>query len=53
MITYLIKKNDSWFCGNCRMKQSQLRERCWFCEYLFSNFETALIEEYEKEQPNG
>lgn len=46
MITYLIKKsNTSYICGNCRMEQKEIRDKCWFCDSFFSNYETLAVEE--------
>lgn len=47
MITHLVKKNDYYICHNCRMKQQELKETCWFCGYIFSNFEVIVLENYK------
>ena len=47
MLTHLVKKGNDFVCHNCRMKQKELRDTCWFCGYFFSNFEIIKIENFE------
>jgi len=51
MFTHLVKKPIGYICGNCRMKQQEIKDTCWFCGYFFSNYEVVLLENY-KEQNN-
>lgn len=44
MIAKLIKKNDCYYCSECRMKQPTIIEPyCFFCAATFSNYEEELI----------
>lgn len=44
MIAKLIKKNDYYYCSECRMKQpKELEPYCFFCGANFSNYEEELI----------
>lgn len=51
MFTHLVKKPTGYICGNCRMKQQEIKDTCWFCGYFFSNYEVILLENL-KEQEN-
>lgn len=47
MDTRLIKKkNGDYYCSKCRMKQPRLVTTCFFCGSLFSNYESALLEDF-------
>lgn len=52
MITYLVKKPNYYICGNCRMKQQELHENCWFCGCIFSNYENVILENYKEQENN-
>ena len=52
MFAHLVKKPTGYICNNCRMKQDELKEECWFCGYFFSNWEVIKIEEFLKENNN-
>ena len=47
MISKLIKKGESYYCSNCMMRQPTIKNNCWFCSDLFSNFESVILELYE------
>lgn len=44
MMAELVRKNGKLICGCCRMIQSVLKPQCWFCEAVFSNFESIAID---------
>lgn len=48
MITQLVKKPHGYICGNCRMIQRKIEDTCWFCGYVFSNYEEILIKNYKE-----
>ena len=43
MVAQLIKKNDYFYCSNCRMKQ-HVSSVCFFCGYSFSNYAELAAE---------
>lgn len=47
MISKLVKKGESYYCSNCMMRQPAVKNNCWFCGNLFSNFESVILELYE------
>lgn len=47
MVTQLVKRPSYYICGNCRMKQEELHENCWFCGYFFSNYEIIKLENFK------
>lgn len=49
MFAHLVKKSNNYICSNCRMKQEELKETCWFCGYFFSNWEVIKIENFNVE----
>jgi predicted amidophosphoribosyltransferase len=49
MFTHLVKKPTGYICGNCRMKQQEIKDTCWFCGYFFSNYEVVLLENYKEQ----
>lgn len=49
MITHLVKKPGGYICHNCRMKQQEIKETCWFCGYFFSNYEIVLLKNYKEQ----
>lgn len=53
MFTYLIKKSQGFICGNCRMAQKRIENTCWFCGYIFSNYEEILIKNYKDIEQSG
>ena len=46
MISKLVKKGESYYCSNCMMRQPTVKNNCWFCGDLFSNFESVIFELY-------
>ena len=49
MIAKLIKKNEEYYCSECRMKQPTIiKPYCCFCEANFSNYEEELIKSIEE-----
>lgn len=52
MIAHLINKKNYFICSNCRMKQQEIEETCWFCGFMFSNYEEELIKYFREEQEN-
>lgn len=46
MIAKIIVKNNHYYCGFCRMKQALLKESCWFCGHIFTNYEEVAVENY-------
>lgn len=50
MITHLVKKPDYYICGNCHMRQDEIKHTCWFCGYFFSNYEVILVENYKEKE---
>ena len=50
MIAQILKKTGYCICSNCRMKQPELNETCWFCESFFSNYEELLLESYKESE---
>lgn len=52
MFTHLVKKSNYYICGNCRMKQQELHETCWFCGCLFSNYENIILKNYKEQENN-
>ena len=53
MIAKLIKKNDCYYCSECRMKQPKILEPwCFFCEVIFSNFEEELLKNFKECEDN-
>ena len=53
MIAKLIKKNDCYYCSECRMKQPKVLEPwCFFCEANFSNFEEELLKNFKECEDN-
>lgn len=54
MIAKLIKKNDCYYCSECRMKQpKELEPYCFFCGANFSNYEEELIKNFEQSEDNN
>ena len=51
MVSKLIERNNAFYCSNCQMKQSNLKNNCWWCGCIFSNLEDILIKQ-TKEQLN-
>ena len=49
MIAQLVKKSNYYICSNCRMKQHNVEEVCWFCGLSFSNYEEEIIKIFEGE----
>ena len=47
MISKLVKKGESYYCSNCMMRQPTIKNNCWFCGDLFSNFESVILKLYE------
>ena len=45
MVAKLIERNGVWYCSNCMMKQPQPQDKCWWCDYIFSNIEEVLIKD--------
>lgn len=53
MTSKLIKRNDSYFCSECRMKQVyELQPWCIFCGNIFSNYESIVIEQIKEKEEN-
>lgn len=52
MISKLIENNGIYYCSNCHMKQSKLSSSCWWCEYIFSNYEEVIIKELKENESN-
>ena len=44
MLSKILTKNNIDYCSNCHMRQFNLKEHCFFCGNLFSNYESILIE---------
>lgn len=49
MIAQLIDKGTYYICSECRMKQRELGETCWFCGKVFTNYEEELIKTFKLE----
>lgn len=52
MFAHLVKKPDYYICSNCRMKQTEIKETCWFCGYFFSNWEVIQLENFKVTENN-
>ena len=57
MVANLISKNNYYYCSNCKMRQTGIPTRCYFCEYIFSNWEeiaykTVMLEVEEEMRKN-
>lgn len=54
MIVRLIKRNGNYYCNNCQIKQPNPPDAiCWFCGFVFSNYENEIIKQFEEEQENA
>ena len=54
MIAKLIKKNDCYYCSECKMKQSTIiKPYCFFCAATFSNYEEELIKIFKESEDNN
>ena len=51
MIAKLIRKNDYYYCSECRMRQ-ELQPYCDFCEAIFTNYEEELIKVFKESEDN-
>ena len=47
MISKLIKRGEQYSCSNCMMRQPTIKNCCWFCGNIFSNFEEVMLEIYD------
>ncbi len=51
MIAKLIKKNEEYYCSECRMKQPTIIEPyCFFCAANFSNYEEELTKVFRESE---
>ena len=48
MVATLIKKNDCWYCSNCRIRQFAPKPYCDFCRSEISNIEDIWLELYKQ-----
>lgn len=48
MVTQLHFKSGNYYCGNCMMKWIPKYNRCHFCGYSFSNYESVVLEIEDK-----
>jgi len=52
MIAQLIDRKTYYICSNCRMKQHEIKETCWFCDLPFSNYEEEIIKIFKLKEEN-
>lgn len=52
MVSKILKKNNIFYCSNCRMRQFQIKTNCPFCGNMFSNYEEILIQQFNEEERN-
>jgi len=53
MVVKLIKRNGNYYCNNCQIKQPNPPSAyCWFCGFIFSNFEEELIDKFREDFDN-
>ena len=46
MVSKLIKKDNSYICSECKMRQpDDLKSNCFWCGNWFSNYEELMVEE--------
>lgn len=43
MVAKLKKRNNEYYCSNCRIVQRHLQYYCIFCGYEFSNYEEIIF----------
>ena len=44
MVTTIKERNNQYYCANCQMRQKELHPSCWWCGYIFDNYEIILLE---------
>lgn len=50
MVAQILEKNGIYYCSNCRMRVFEPSYNCKFCGNLWSNYETMLVKQFEKEK---